>query len=90
MEGKPDWLSGFPVQIYCNRSDLPMLWGTRQKTDQNFYFMWIILEHLSANYIKANREKIFSSIRDRFSTIVAAKPDTNVDLFLKDLPLYEK
>src|SRR5699024_5437500 len=19
-EGKPDWLSGFPVQIYCNRS----------------------------------------------------------------------
>ena len=19
MEGKPDWLSGFPVQIYCNR-----------------------------------------------------------------------
>ena len=28
MEGKPDWLSGFPVQIYCNRSDriyLPQL-----------------------------------------------------------------
>ena len=22
MEGKPDWLSGFPVQIYCNRSDV--------------------------------------------------------------------
>ena len=22
MEGKPDWLPGFPVQIYCNRSDL--------------------------------------------------------------------
>ena len=21
MEGKPDWLSGFPVQIYCNRND---------------------------------------------------------------------
>ena len=21
MEGKPDWLSGFPVQIYCNSSD---------------------------------------------------------------------
>ena len=21
MEGKPDWLPGFPVQIYCNRSD---------------------------------------------------------------------
>ena len=20
MEGKPDWLPGFPVQIYCNRS----------------------------------------------------------------------
>ena len=24
MEGKPDWLSGFPVQIYCNRSDAGM------------------------------------------------------------------
>ncbi len=22
MEGKPNWLPGFPVQIYCNRSDL--------------------------------------------------------------------
>ena len=21
MEGKPDWLPGFPVQIYCNRRD---------------------------------------------------------------------
>ena len=21
MEGKPDWLSGFPVQIYCNRGE---------------------------------------------------------------------
>ena len=21
MERKPDWLPGFPVQIYCNRSD---------------------------------------------------------------------
>ena len=21
MEGKPDWLPGFPVQIYCNRSE---------------------------------------------------------------------
>ena len=22
MEGKPDWLSGFPVQIYCNRRNV--------------------------------------------------------------------
>ena len=21
MEGKPDWLSGFPVQIYCNSGE---------------------------------------------------------------------
>lgn len=24
MEGKPDWLPGFPVQIYCNRCDATM------------------------------------------------------------------
>ena len=24
MEGKPDWLSGFPVQIYCNRGENQM------------------------------------------------------------------
>ena len=24
MEGKPDWLPGFPVQIYCNRS-IPLM-----------------------------------------------------------------
>ena len=25
MEGKPDWLPGFPVQIYCNRSAFGMV-----------------------------------------------------------------
>ena len=24
MEGKPDWLPGFPVQIYCNRIEAIM------------------------------------------------------------------
>jgi hypothetical protein len=24
MERKPDWLPGFPVQIYCNRRQTPM------------------------------------------------------------------
>ena len=28
MERKPDWLPGFPVQIYCNRSD-KYLWDHR-------------------------------------------------------------
>ena len=25
MEGKPDWLPGFPVQIYCNREESSMV-----------------------------------------------------------------
>ena len=25
MERKPDWLPGFPVQIYCNRRDNNMM-----------------------------------------------------------------
>ena len=27
MEGKPDWLPGFPVQIYCNREGAPPLYA---------------------------------------------------------------
>ena len=33
MERKPDWLPGFPVQIYCNRSKL---WTT-QKSFRRWY-----------------------------------------------------
>ena len=29
MEGKPDWLSGFPVQIYCNREGFHGILETR-------------------------------------------------------------
>ena len=31
MERKPDWLSDFPVQIYCNSKVKSMLLATRRK-----------------------------------------------------------
>lgn len=69
---------------------LPDLWGTRQKADQSFYFMWIILEHLSTSYIQEHRGEIFDCIHDRFSIIAAADSNMNMEHFLSQLPLYEQ
>lgn len=68
---------------------LPKLWGTRQKADQSFYFMWIILEHLSFEYIENHKEEIFQLIRERFASITAANPNTNISHFWEYFPLFE-
>ena len=39
MEGKPNWLPGFPVQIYCNRSELALK-AFKSRIRHIFAFSW--------------------------------------------------
>lgn len=63
----------------------PSLIGTSYKTDQNFYFLWVILEDASLEYIRSNHEMVFSRIKEIFSTITAAPDGTNSSVFFKEL-----
>lgn len=63
----------------------PSLVGTSYKTDQNFYFLWVILEDVSLECIQSNHETIFKRIKDIFSTISTAPDGINVSVFFKEL-----
>ena len=64
---------------------LPLLLGTSQKTDQNFYFLWMILENLSKEIITANLQTIFNKIKSLFDTITVAPSNLNLNIFLEEL-----
>ncbi len=68
----------------------PELLGTRQKTDQSFYYMWVMLEHVSKDYIKAHSASVFGNIRKKFSTISAAPNDLDALEFFATLPIFEE
>jgi uncharacterized protein with ParB-like and HNH nuclease domain len=51
------------------------LLGTKQKNDQHFYFLWIILENLSDEYIKTNANDIYIKISDVFRNITTNRID---------------
>ncbi len=66
-------------------SKLPSIFRTNYKTDQNFYFLWIMLENLSLEFIKLHTDYVFQEIQNRFETIVAAPNDLNLSLFINSL-----
>lgn len=43
--------------------------GTQFKTDQNFYFLWMMLFNIDLNDLKMNSSKYFDKISSMFSTI---------------------
>lgn len=43
--------------------------GTKFKTDQNFYYLWLFLREIDINQIKDNRFSVFNLIKSRFEII---------------------
>lgn len=43
--------------------------GTKFKTDQNFYYLWLFLRKIDINQIKSNRFSVFNFIKSRFEII---------------------
>lgn len=69
---------------------LPTLLGTSHKADQSFYFLWIILENVSRQYLYDNKSSIFDRVCQNFTVIATAPSDLNTSIFLRQLPLEDK
>lgn len=48
--------------------------GTNYKADQNYYFLWILVDKISLDFIIKNREKIYNEIQNVFA-IIQNTPD---------------
>lgn len=59
--------------------------GTQFKTDQNFYFLWAILYHLTVDQISQNREAIFNDISNMFSQIQKTPEEYTPQSFFNNL-----
>lgn len=69
-----------------NGEKLFSLLGTTHKTDQNFYFLWLILENISQENIIANKHIVFSKLQKVFKIVLDAPNDLSIPNFANDLP----
>lgn len=66
---------------------LPKLLGTSHKTDQNFYFLWMILENISMEDITRHKTVVFSKIQQIFKSIAFAIDSLNTVEFINSLSI---
>ena len=66
---------------------LPVLLATNHKTDQNFYFLWMILEKLSLEYISQNKTEVFHEVQKRFERISSAPEALEIIEFIDQLSI---
>ena len=59
--------------------------GIQYKTDQNFYFLWVILFKISVRELQNNRQKEFERISKIFSIIQNTPADYTTEKFLNEL-----
>lgn len=59
--------------------------GNQFKTDQNFYFLWMILYGINVEILIQNRELYFDKISALFTKIQFSSDDYNIDMLLNDL-----
>lgn len=57
--------------------------GVQAKTDQNYYFLWLILDTININYISAYQNELFTKIRQFFLNIQDVE-DNNANQYLID------
>lgn len=64
---------------------LPLLLGTNHKTDQNFYFLWMILEAIEIEQITKDCQGVFEQIQKHFKKITCVTEGYTVDDFLHEI-----
>ena len=72
MEGKPDWLPGFPVQIYCNRKVFSM-------QAQNFMRVEEVAQELGISKSHAYKviHKLNAELRDKGYLTISGRVNRN-------------
>ena len=74
MERKPDWLPGFPVQIYCNRETGPEPAKGREQTDtRDLDLLYHKIDYVNSNDTNSNdidSNDIYGYVRRRGILVV--------------------
>lgn len=82
-----DFISKICAIVGSNGEKLFSLLGTTHKTDQNFYFLWLILEDVSIENTISSRHTIFKELQEVFKTVLDAPSDLNIPEFINHLPI---
>lgn len=64
--------------------------GTQYKTDQNFYFLWVMLKNIAVDEIDKYRNFIFDSVALKFSIIQKTPESLTIDKFLEEIKIVLK
>ena len=59
--------------------------GTQHKTDQNYYFLWAMLQRVSKDDVIKHKQLIFDAATKLFSVIQKSSDDYGVEDFFKDI-----
>lgn len=74
--------------IDMNSSAMFDILGTRRKTDQNFYFLWMALEELTEEMIEERYEEVLIMLTEKFRIIQNAPEMTDISNFIQSLKKY--
>jgi len=59
--------------------------GTNFKTDQNYYFLWALLNDISLDFIKKNQERLYMEIQRVFAIIQNTPEGVTADAFVQKM-----
>jgi len=61
--------------------------GTQYKTDQNFYFLWSMLQNITVDEIEAQRNYIFDTVTSKFSIIQKTPESLTIEKFIEEIKI---
>lgn len=64
--------------------------GTNYKTDQNYYFLWELLNNISLEFIENNQERLYKEIQKVFAVIQNTPDDVTATSFVEKLEMFEQ
>ena len=56
--------------------------GTNYKTDQNYYYLWLLLKEIPIDYIEDNQDRVFTEIKNVFSVIQNTPQELDTAFFV--------
>lgn len=63
--------------------------GTNYKADQNYYFLWALLNNISLTFIKDNQERLYKEIQKVFAIIQNTPEGVTAMNFVEKLEMFE-
>lgn len=64
--------------------------GTNYKADQNYYFLWALLNNISLDFIEDNQERLYKEIQKVFAIIQNTPAGVTAMSFVEKLEMFEQ